>query len=139
MGTKRAATAAAVLGVVLSAAVVAAPAAHADNGNGLLQCSRGEICFKEWKHDSGNPGRRHFYYNSDNHHTTVWHHGGAFADDATHILNRDSACPVRVYKDVGYLGTYQTFVNQPASEDYWQNYAGFSPALYEENSSHLRC
>ncbi|MFP8902683.1 hypothetical protein [Streptomyces atacamensis] len=137
-GTGRTAAVVAGFGAAAGLVMGMAPAASADQGDGYVICNRGEICFKEWAHDSGGPGRRHFYWNDSNHHDDSWHKGGAFWDDATYILNRDTQCSVRVHEHVGYGGYQQTFLPKPGNEDYPVNYEHFLPGLYEKNSAHQR-
>ena len=98
MGFRRSAAIAAA-GVALTAAsLVAAPgAASADNGDGLVACNSGEICF--WRYSGAVLWTKQFWYTA-NHGGYTWWAGQAtnvsMQDDAVDITNRDTDCGVRV-------------------------------------------
>ncbi|MFP8902682.1 hypothetical protein [Streptomyces atacamensis] len=138
----------------------AAPA-QADTGNGWLNCVPGEICYSStWSNYCYGSGdyenvwtkacghQRHYYYDDSSHHDDQWSSGQGhigtcrelnrttgFWDCAEAVANRDTACYVRVYAEVGYWGNSDWVANDP------NNYGvrKLIDGVYEQNSSHKRC
>jgi hypothetical protein len=112
-----------------------------DNGNGLLSCGPGEICFKR---DSGGPNSflRH-YWNSDNDHNdnddskVFTDGGGPVMDNISSFLNRDTECDVNMY-DVDGFGSW--FVYRTVSHDVNDTAYDFIGSSDNDlNNGHERC
>ena len=62
---------------------------------------------------------RHFYWSDSNHHDDRFStgpypgNGTEFWDDAAGLLNRDTECYVRVFKNVNNGAPYETLANTP--------------------------
>ena len=89
----------AVIGLAFVAATLSVPTtpAHADNGDGVVACNIGEICF--WRYDTGVLWTKQFW-DTGNHGGYNWWCGCTttvrMQDDAVNVTNRDTECRVRV-------------------------------------------
>ena len=103
--------------------------ASADNGDGLLSCNSGEICFAE--HSGGGGGQRHFYYGSGNHaNEGNFSSGTPFYHNASSIKNRDTVSAVCVTESGDWVNDSWQF---PARSTTWSD---FAYDLNDENASH---
>jgi hypothetical protein len=105
--------------------------ASADNGDGLLACNSGEICFAE--NSGGGGGQRHFYYGSSAHaNEGNFSSGTRFWHNASSIKNRDTVSPVCVTESGDWVNDSWQF---PSRSTTWSN---FAYDLNDENNSHKR-
>jgi len=119
------------LAATAALSIAGATLASADNGDGLLSCNSGEICFAE--NQGGGAGQRHFYYGSSNHaNEGNFSSGTPFYHNASSIKNRDTVSPVCVTESGDWVNDSWQF---PSRSTTWSN---FAYDLDDENAKHTR-
>jgi len=135
---------AALFGAVLVVSPAMSAGAHADVGDGTLECVRGEICF-EYTHPASHQNRaglKHYWYSDLNHAARRFGGnpgngtGASLVDNIDGFWNRDTECHVYMW-DITAQGTWYWFVRLNLNGA--SGYLPFSDAHDNRNNGHTRC
>lgn len=128
-------------GLAIALGAPAAPAL-ADQGDGLLSCNTGEICFKR-DSGGGNSYLRHFWYD-DMWWTAGGGHGNEYFTDQGGVVldrissefNRDTECDVYL-EDIDGGGHWHDYYTMESRQSGGYYYVGSSKN--DRNNGHVRC